>query len=391
MSEQTGIGTPEPYMALVSQDAIDEVKARLSRTRWPKEQAELPAWELGADMEYMRRLCHHWEHEYDWRGVESRINGFDNFKVAIDGIDIHYILEKGSGENPFPVILTHGWPGSFLEFLDVIERLAHPERFGGKAEDGVDVIVPSLPGYGFSGMAANPINARDVAGMWRRLMVDVLGYDRFGAQGGDWGSLVTAWLGLDHGDVCQAVHLNMLIVRPDLKNLAHPLDEEEKAWVARHKGSTALETGYQLIQATKPQTLAYGLTDSPAGLAAWIAEKFHGWGDVKGDISARYSFDQLLDNIALYWFTRTINTSTWMYRSIVASKIFVVPAGQKIEVPTGIGAFQGDIFTMPPRQWVERIANVVHWSEYPDGGHFAAFAEPEAFASEVTAFFSTNR
>lgn len=391
MTTSMTFGTPEPYMALVSQDAINEVKARLHNTRWPREQAALAPWNMGTDMEFIQGLCHHWEHEYDWRATEGRINRFDNFTVAIDGVDIHYILEKGSGNNPFPVILTHGWPGSFIEFLDVIEQLAHPERFGGRAEDGLDVIVPSLPGYGFSGMADRPVDARQVAAMWRTLMVDVLGYQRFGAQGGDWGSLVTAWLGLDHGDVCSAIHMNMLIIRPDTKKLEQPLDAEEVDWIKRHKAAAAMESAYQGMQATKPQTVAYGLTDSPAGLAAWIGEKFHGWGDVNGDIVKRYGYDRLLDNIALYWFTKTINTSMWMYRSIVASRIFVLEPGQRIEVPTGIGVFNGDIFLMPPRQWVERIANVVHWAEYPRGGHFAAFAEPDTFAPEVTAFFATHR
>ena len=391
MSATLQHGTPQPFVARVTQDAIDDVRSRLHNTRWPNEQAALAPWALGTDMAFLKDLCNHWEHDYDWRATENRINGFDNFKVDIDGTDIHYILEKGSGENPFPVVLTHGWPGSFVEFLDVIERLAHPERFGGRAEDGLDVIVPSLPGYGYSGMPDKPVDARQVAGMWRTLMVDVLGHARFGAQGGDWGSLVTAWLGLDHADVCHAVHLNMLIIRPDTKNLETPLDQEEIDWIKRFKQASATESAYQAMQATKPQTAAYGLMDSPAGLAAWIGEKFHGWGDVKGDVVQRYGYDRLLDNIALYWFTGTINTSMWMYRSIVASKIFVLAPGQRISVPTGIAMFDGDIFMMPPRQWVERMADIVHWSEYPAGGHFAAYAEPEAFGADVTDFFAKHR
>ncbi|ANK80970.1 MAG: hypothetical protein TEF_09305 [Rhizobiales bacterium NRL2] len=364
---------------------IADLNARLDATRWPREEPADARWDYGANMAYVRELCAHWRDAFDWRAVETRINGFDNFTADVDGLDIHFILEKGSGASPTPLILTHGWPGSIVEFLEVIEPLAHPERFGGDAEDGFDVIVPSLPGYGFSGAPPKAIDCRETARLWRGLMVDVLGYQGFIAQGGDWGCLVTSWLGLNHADVCKAIHQNMWILRP-ARDDSRPYDAEEKAWAGRRKQLMATETAYQAIQSTKSQTLAYGLTDSPAGLAAWIAEKFHRWGDTGGDIESRFSKDRLLANIALYWFTATINTSAWMYRSIIESDNFIAPEGRRIEVPTGVAHFPGDIFATPPRQWVERVANVVHWTDMPAGGHFAAMEEPALFVDDIRAF-----
>jgi len=368
----------------VSDDALADLNERLTATRWPREEPEGAGWDFGANMAYVRELCAYWADGFDWRAVEQRINALDNQTAEIDGIDVHFVIENGSGDNPMPLLLTHGWPGSFLEFIDVVEPLAHPERFGGRVEDSFTVIVPSLPGYGFSGAPARPIDCRVVAGMWRKLMVDVLSHDRFIAQGGDWGSLVTTWLARDHGDVCAGAHHNMWITRPHTGD--RPLDAEEKAWNESRAEALKFETAYQMIQATKSQTLAYGLTDSPAGLAGWITEKFHRWGDTGGQIESRFSKDRLLAHIALYWFTGTINTSTWMYRAIIENKSFAMAEGERIETPIGIARFPADTFSMPPRQWIERAANVVHWTEMPAGGHFAAMEEPQYFIDDVRAF-----
>ncbi len=374
-----------PCTVQVSDADIADVQQRLRDTRWPREAPTDAGWDYGANMGQVRDLCAWWADGFDWRAVERRINGFDNFRATVDGLDIHFIHEKGSGDNPLPLILTHGWPGSIVEFLDVIEPLAHPERFGGQAADGFDVIVPSLPGYGFSAAPPAPVDCRETARLWRHLVVDVLGHDRFMAQGGDWGSLVTSWLGLAHGDVCRGIHQNMFIMQP--RNRTDPApDAEELAWMKQRQADLRFETGYQAIQSTRPQTLSYGLNDSPAGLAAWILEKFHRWGDTHGDVSSRFSRDHLLANIALYWHTQTINSSTWMYTSIVESDNFMPTEGQRIEVPVGVARFPADTFSMPPRQWVERLANVVHWTEMPAGGHFAAMEEPAAFIDDVRAF-----
>lgn len=374
-----------PFTVQVSDADIADVQQRLRDTRWPREEPTDAGWYYGANMGHVRDLCAWWADGFNWRAVERQINRFDNFHATVDGLDIHFIHERGSGDNPLPLILTHGWPGSIVEFLDVIEPLAHPERFGGQAADGFDVIVPSLPGYGFSSAPPKPVDCRETARLWRHLAVDVLGYDRFMAQGGDWGSLVTSWLGLAHGDVCCGIHQNMFIMQP--RNRTDPApDAEELAWMKQRQTDMRFETGYQAIQSTKPQTLSYGLNDSPAGLAAWILEKFHRWGDTNGDVSRRFSRDRLLANIALYWHTGTINSSTWMYTSIVESDNFLPTEGQRIDVPTGVARFPADTFAMPPRQWVERLANVVHWTEMPAGGHFAAMEEPAAFIDDVRAF-----
>lgn len=379
-------GELRSFRVHVSDDEIADLKARLEATRWPREEPKDAGWDYGASLAYQRELSAYWAERFDWRAVEARINGFENSIAAVDGIDIHFIREKGSGERPLPLLITHGWPGSFLEFIDVIEPLAHPERFGGRVEDAFDVIVPSLPGYGFSGAPPKPIDCREVARLWRKLMVEQLGVERFIAQGGDWGALVSSWLGLAHGDVCAGAHLNMWAIRAGKTGDDRAYDAEEVAWLERRGERVRFETAYQAIQSTKSQTLAYGLTDSPAGLAAWIAEKFHRWGDTGGEIESRFSKDRLLANIALYWFTGTINSSTWMYRSMIESDNFMAPPGQRIEVPVGVAHFPGDLFPMPPRQWAERVANVVHWTEMPAGGHFAAMEEPQLFIDDVRAF-----
>ncbi len=379
-----------PFEVGFPETALQDLWDRIARVRWPNAPADA-GWDYGADTDYVRDLVAYWRDGYDWRAAEARLNRFPQYLVPVDGRDVHIVHERGSGSNPLPIVITHGWPGSVFEFVDVIDPLAHPERFGGDPEDGFDVIVPSLPGYGFSAAPPKPIDQRAVAAIWRKLMVDELGYGRFVAQGGDWGSLVTSWLGRDHADVVAAIHLNMLILRPRLDDTQPPLDESETTWAKRARARQAAEGGYQRIQATKPQSLAYGLTDSPVGLAAWIVEKFHRWGDTGGDVESRFSKDRLLDHITLYWLTGCINTANWMYRAIVESDNFHLPAGERIEVPTGIANFPGDIFEMPPRRWVERVCNVRHWTDMPAGGHFAAMEEPDLFVRDLRSFFSAFR
>ncbi|MEC9347693.1 MAG: epoxide hydrolase [Pseudomonadota bacterium] len=369
-------GAIRAFRVDVPQAEIDDLRLRLAETRWPREEPVDAGWTYGANMAYVRELCTYWADGFDWRALETRINARENLIVTVEGQDIHVMRVKAKGGKGTPLLLTHGWPGSFLEFIDVVDRLS--ERF--------EVIVPSLPGYGFSAAPKKPIDCREVARLWRHMMVDHLGYPSFIAQGGDWGCLVTSWLGLAHGDVCKAIHQNMWIMRPNRAEGDPPYDAEEIAWLERRKELTRFETAYQAIQSTKFQTLAYGLTDSPTGLAAWITEKFHGWGDTRGDVESRFSKDRLLANIALYWFTGSINSSTWMYRSIVESDNFQPPKGQRITVPVGVAHFPGDVFATPPRQWVERFANVVHWTTMPAGGHFAAMEEPDAFVEDVGVF-----
>ena len=360
----------EPFRAAVDEAALDDLKRRLAATRqpvWP----EGGGWEFGIERETLAETLAYWQDGFDWRAVEARLNAWPQYRTEIDGIPVHFIHTRNAAPNAPALILTHGWPGSVLEFLDALPALsAHAH-----------VVVPHLPGYGFSSPVSRPVYSREVAGLWRRLM-EALGYKRFVAQGGDWGSLVTCWLGYDHPDAVRAIHLNMLIMRPDLARLEEPLDEAEQAWTKAMRRTVDLEGGYLRIQATKPQSLAVGLSDSPAGLAAWILEKFYGWPDAGSHLDR----DLVLGNIALYWFTNTLASSAWMYATVLDRKHFMLPAGERISVPTGAAHFPNDAYPMPPRRWLERIAPVVRWTDMPRGGHFAAMEEPALFAEEVLAF-----
>ena len=303
---------PKPFTWNVPDAEIDELRARLARTRFP-DQTPGAAWAYGADLAYMRTLVEHWRTTFDWRAWEARLNAFAQFKVRLHGIDVHYLHVPGKGPDPKPLLLMHGWPGSVFEFIDIIPMLTDPARFGGKAEDAFTVVAPSLPGYGLS---FEPNQKRftipDIADCFTDLMTNVLGYEKFGAQGGDWGAFTCSALGVRHADKLAGIHLNMLSVRPDQTPPANPTPEE-KRYAEEIKLWAKEETGYIQIQGTRPQTLAYGLTDSPAGLAAWIAEKFHVWTDHAGDFETAVARDHLLANISLYWFTGAIGSSFWPY------------------------------------------------------------------------------
>ena len=373
----------------------DSIHAKVAAYEWhemPVIESGGDRWAYGADMEYMKELCAYWLDGYDWRRTEAQLNGFDNYTAEIDGLPIHFIIEEGSGDTPAPLLMTHGWPGSVLEFAEVIQPLAHPERFGGKAEDGLTIICPSLPGYGFSGKPPRPLGPRTVAAMWNTLMRETLGFESYIAQGGDWGSVITALLGLHHGTDtgggCRAIHLNMYGLRGD----ETPETPEEKAWAERMGSVMQAESAYLQLQGTKPQSLSYAMMDSPVGVCAWIVEKFHGWSDIKGTdgtrhLENRYTKDQLLSNVMLYLTTRSFNTATWIYRGFFEEQPRI-PAGKRIEVPVGIGNFAEPYFAFPPRRMVEHSHNVVHWSDYTQAGHFAALEDGEQFVREIRSFLS---
>ncbi|MBV1887159.1 MAG: alpha/beta hydrolase, partial [Parvibaculaceae bacterium] len=297
---------------------------------------------------------------------------------------------KGSGKNPQPLLLTHGWPGSFLEFTGIIEELAHPEKFGGNAEDGLDLIIPSLPGYVFSGKPKAPVGPKYTAQLWDKLMRTVLGYDTYIAQGGDWGSVVTGWLGYNHGTNvgggCKAIHLNMFGLRPAVL----PETEEEKKWAEMAAMTFELEGAYLRLQMTKPQSLSYAMMDSPIGQAAWFMEKFNTWGDTRspdGDsIEATFSKDTLLTNLMLYLVTGTFNTATWYYRGMMEEGGTNMEPGKTVEVPVGIANYTGEIFNFPPRSMLEKGYNIVHWKDFEKGGHFAALETGSSFAKDVQSF-----
>jgi pimeloyl-ACP methyl ester carboxylesterase len=380
----TSAPTPRPFSIHVAEDVLDDLRARLRGVRWPD---EIPnsGWLYGTNLAYMKALVTYWREVYDWRQHEALLNGFKHYMVPLGGVDLHFIHEPGHGPHPMPLLLSHGWPGSVLEFHKLIPLLTDPARFGGDPADAFTVIAPSLPGYGFSFRPDQPrFHVDAIADLFAQLMTDVLGYRRFGAQGGDWGASITSLLGLNYADRVAAIHLNLLMLRRDISAPAHPTDEE-RTYLEDLRQWLNEETGYQWIQGTRPQTLAYGLTDSPVGLAAWVIEKFRTWSDCGGDVERRFTKDELLTNVMIYWVTGAINASFWPYYAR-RREPWPIPEGVRVEVPTAYAAFPREI-VRPPRPWAERVYNIQRWTPMPAGGHFAALEEPEALAADLRAFF----
>lgn len=380
--------TPRPFRVHARGAVLADLRDRLARVRWPDE-APGPAWSYGTSLGYMKELVAYWRDTYDWRKHEARLNEFRQFTAPVAGITLHFIHEEGRGPNPLPLLLSHGWPGSVWEFHTIIPMLTDPARFGGDPTDSFTVIAPSLPGYGFSFAPGQPrFGVAEIADAFAALMTDVLGYRRFAAQGGDWGGFVTSRLGAAYPDRLVGIHVNLLALRRDLARPANPTPEEQQ-YLDELAHWLREETGYQWIQGTKPQTLAYALTDSPVGLAAWIVEKFRTWSDCGGDVERRFSKDVLLTNIMIYWVTGAINASFWPYYARYHQP-WPIGDGQRIEVPTAYAAFPREI-VRPPRSWAERMYNIRRWTVMPAGGHFAALEEPDALAADVRAFFRDLR
>ena len=377
-----------PYQFHVPDAELKRIIERVKNYPW-HEMPDDGGWDYGTNMDYLKELCTYWADGFDWRAQEERINSFPSYKADVDGIDMHFIHEKGSGSNPMPLMISHGWPGSVAEFYDLIEPLAHPERFGGNAEDAFTVIAPSLPGFGFSGRPPRPYGPRKMAGVLNTLMTDTLGYESYLAQGGDWGGAVCSWLGYDHAPACSAIHINVLTMRhPD-----GPQTPEEKAWDAQFERDQIMQDGYRTQQATRPQTLSYGMMDSPVGIAAWLVEKFTAWSDVpNNDVEAAHSKVELLTNIMIYITTRTFNSASWIYygRREEGGRI-LSPEGRRVEVPTACAVFPAEMLNWPPRSYAERIYNIQQWTEMPRGGHFAAMEEPELLLHDIRKFARTLR
>jgi pimeloyl-ACP methyl ester carboxylesterase len=379
---------PEPFRIHVPDAVLADLRERLTRVRWP-DQVSGGGWQYGTDLQYMKQLVDYWRDRYDWRVHEARLNAMPQFTVPIGDVGLHFIRVEGVGPKPLPLLLSHGWPGSIWEFHQLIPLLADPGAHGADPADAFTVVAPSLPGYTFSFRPDQPrLGIAEIADVFARLMTDVLGHDRFGAQGGDWGAFITSRLGLVYPDRVAGIHVTLLGVRRDLAAPADPTDEE-KAYLEELRRWEREETGYQWIQGTKPQTLAYGLTDSPVGLAAWIVEKFRTWSDSGGDIERRFSKDVLLTNIMLYWITGAINSSFWPYFARRHGP-WPLPDNQRIEVPTAYASFPREILH-PPRAWAERAYNIRRWTPMPAGGHFAALEEPAALAADIRAFFRELR
>lgn len=403
--------TPEPFKVDVPERALIDLDERLRRWRPPIAIADDGAWASGTDPAFLADLVDYWRHGYDWQRCQEAINRWPNYLVDIGSQRVHFIREPGTevdgAPRPMPLVVTHGWPGSIVEFLHIVEPLAHPERAGGDPLDAFDVILPSLPGFGFSGPpirpdgSTGPVGPRAIAGLWHRLMHESLGYRRpYGLQGGDWGAVVSSWCAFDHPlreesegwrSGVAGLHLTMAGLRPGLDLRHAALSDAEQAWLREVRTARDDRTAYQRIQATRPQTLGVALADSPVGLAAWIVEKFQAWSDCGGDPLARFSMDLLLDNVMVYWLTGTAGTASWLYRAVTEQTPRGLPEGQRVPVPTAFAAFPADLAPPPPRQWLERAYSLRRYTAMPRGGHFAALEEPDLLLEDIRAFFRPLR
>ena len=371
--------TPKPFTLHVPDAEIAELRQRLARTRWPDEPPGEP-WSTGTSLLYMKGLADYWQTGFDWRAWEGKLNGFRQLTATVGGIDLHFIHEQGRGPNPMPLLISHGWPGSVFEFHKLIPLLT--EHF--------TVVAPSLPGYALSFKPGQKrFGVGDIADLYAELMTDVLGYGRFGVQGGDWGGFIASVMGLRHPKRVAGIHLNLLAVRRDPKMIESPTPEE-KVFLEQLALFLKEETGYQWIQGTRPQTLAFGLTDSPAGLAAWIVEKFRAWTDCGGNPENAVSRDEMLANISLYWFTGCIGASFWPYYARMHGP-WPIPEGSTVDVPTGYAEFPREILR-PPRSLAAKTYTDIHrWSVMSKGGHFAALEQPDGLAHEIVEFFHPLR
>jgi microsomal epoxide hydrolase len=373
-----------PFKVEVSETVLSDLKERLARTRLP-DQLPGAGWDYGAELSFVDELCAYWRDEFDWRAAEARFNAFPQFLTEIDGERLHFYHVRSPEPDALPIIITHGYPGSVAEFLDILGPLSDPRAHGGDPRDAFHVITPSIPGYGFSGPTRNRGFTTEKAAHMNARLMELLGYDRYIAQGGDWGASISTLMAGRYPDRMIALHLNMILGGPaDRANPLAGLTPKEVEYVEWKRRYDANEGGYYAIQSTKPQSLAYGLTDSPAGLAAWIAEKFKAWSDCGDDVERSYTKAQLLENVMVYWVTGTINSAMRLYYESFGPGRFVTGPG-RIETPTGHARFPAEI-RRTPRAWAEQMYNIVRWTEMPSGGHFAAFEEPELFVEELRAF-----
>ncbi|KAB0680302.1 epoxide hydrolase family protein [Aureimonas leprariae] len=374
---------PQPFTIAVPQERLDRIRAGVEAFDW-EGLPDAGGWTSGVGLADLRRLVDHWLSRFDWRAQEARLNRMPQFTTEISGQRLHFVHVKGDGSRP-PLLLLHGWPGSFIEF----ERLVGP-----LVADGHDVVVPSLPGYAFSGRPASPIGPRQTAELFHLLMLELFGAKRYLVQGGDWGAAIAAWMAKGHDDLCAAMHLNMVLIQAED---AVPKSPDELAWAARRAELAKEEGGYSHQQGTRPQTLGVAMADSPVGVAAWILEKFGAWADIRRSTDGRpelwETFDEnmILANVMLYLAERSFVTSTWMYRGRMLEGSSQFPAGTQIAVPTGVAAFPDPVFPPPPRSQAEKTYDIRRWTEMPKGGHFAALEQPDLLLADMRAFFADKR
>jgi microsomal epoxide hydrolase len=378
----------------IPESSLTDLQDRLKHTRWPNE-LNNSGWEYGTNLGYLKELVKYWQHNYDWRNSERRLNEWPHYKVTIDDQEVHFIHIKSNAPNALPILLTHGWPDTFLRFEKLVSMLTDPEANGGNASDAFNVVIPSLPGFAFSAPAASRGSLFNIHNLWAKLMTDVLGYDKFAAHGGDWGSIITEHLARSHSGHVVGIHLTDV---PFLHTFQKPdgLSEAEKKFLEGREQDQMKDLGYAMIQGTRPHTLAAGLNDSPVGLAAWILDSFYSMSDCDGNLETCFTKDQLLTNISLYWYTQTVPSSFIQYHDVLHANALTW-IGEKVKewtgsssVPAGFAMFAKDTGDIP-RDWAARFFNVQRWTTIPRGGHFAALEEPEVLANELRVFFRTLR
>jgi pimeloyl-ACP methyl ester carboxylesterase len=373
-----------PFQVRWTEAEVERVLAQVRAYPWPVQPEAEDGWNYGCDGTYLKALCQHWTTAYDWRAAVADLNRFPQFTARVEDIDVHFLHVVGETGGRRPLLVTHGWPGSHYEFWETIEKLAYPSRFGGDPAEAFDLVIPSLPGFGFSSKPRRPIGQRTTARLFNTLMTEVLGYRSYLAQGGDWGAMVTSWLGRDHGHCARAIHLNMLGFRPH----GGVQTDEERAWAAKQEAAANLMGAYLRLQVSKPQSIAWLGAGNPVGQAAWIVERFHDWSDLsRKSLDEAYGKDRLLTNVMIYVMTGSFTTGAWYYRGLIEEGGLAFEAGQRCETPTAFANFPGEpLYSAPPRSFAERAYNVVRWSDMPRGGHFAAMEEPGLFVDEVRAW-----
>lgn len=375
---------PETFEVRWKKSKVRAVLDQVADYPWPPAPEVPDAWAYGCDADYLRGLCKHWVEDYDWKAAVKDLNRFPQFTAKVEDLEIHFVHVVGEAQGKRPLILTHGWPGSHYEFWGAIEKLAFPSRFGGEAAEAFDLVIPTLPGFGYSSKPRRPIGQRTTARLFNLLMTEVLGYETYLAQGGDWGALVTSWLGHDHGAHAKAIHLNMMGFRPH----GGPKADDEIAWIQRQQGMMDVMGAYFRLQASKPQSLAWLGAGNPVGQAAWIAERFHDWSDLREKpFDEVHPKDRLLTNIMLYVMTDSFATGAWYYRGLIEEGGVAFKEGERCDTPTAFANFPGEpLYTAPPKSWADRAYNITRWTEMPRGGHFAAMEEPDLFVDDVRAW-----
>ena len=369
----------------INKKKINEIKEKVSDFNWSN-LPDINNWDLGINKAVLKEICNYWISKYNWHKEEEKLNSLSHFTSDIDDLNIHFVYEKGKSRNAIPLLISHGWPGSFLEFKNIIGPLTNPKQYGLDDDICFDLVLPSIPGFVFSKAPKHPFGPRKIASYYNKLMTEVLNYENYYAQGGDWGGAISTWLGYDHHKSCKGIHLNIMIVRD--KN--GPQTLEEKNWMKRFKDEQTLEEGYRTMQATKPQTLACAMIDNPVGIAAWILEKFYGWSDLrKKSLEEVYGYDNLITNIMLYILTNSFNTASWIYygRREEGGRVINFDGG-KVNVPTACAIFPKELLSWPPKSYVNRLFNVVQWNEFSTGGHFAALEEPKTLINDIRSFIN---